>query len=177
MGINPYTKDGKVFYRVRVSLRSEDQTHRVQRERSGISSLEKAKIVEKRLIREVQSELISKSSQGPTFGSLVENWELAQREIDPKIRGLQVLTIIDHVNCLRMYLDHLWDVPADYIKRADIKDVLEEMRLRNKSKSRLKAVKAGINIVYKWAIEDGRITSTISPAHGFKIKHKENQKT
>jgi hypothetical protein len=76
MSVSQYEKDGKVFWRVYLDLRSRRHPGaRVQRRVNGIESEKEALAEEKRLLRELTSELARLESLGLRWGEVVDRWE------------------------------------------------------------------------------------------------------
>jgi integrase len=164
-------KTGRLLWEVVERPRSsKDHSVRGYSRRRGLNSEAAAIRLQKAVLKEAMLDLAEKEGRGVLFGSLIEQWELANTKPGEFDRQIQRTTIVDHVNILRGYAIHLFKFPADEIKRADVKVVFDKMRNQGKSKSRQKSLKAAFNNVFEWAIENGKVGLDRSPAFGLKMQ-------
>ena len=100
MSVSQYEKDGRFYWRVYLDLRSRrNRQARVQRRVNGIESEKEALAEEKRLLRELTSELARLESLGLRWSEVVDRWEDQQRS--RPTRHYALTTIVDHVALLR----------------------------------------------------------------------------
>lgn len=87
MSISSYSKDGKVFWKVYVDIRSrKDRTLRVQRRILGIESERLAQSEERKLTRELTERLADLESAGQKWEQVIDAWARHQ-EIYPISNG------------------------------------------------------------------------------------------
>lgn len=157
MSISQYEKDGRVFWRVYLDLRSRRNSGaRVQRRINGIESEKEALAEEKRLLRELTAELARLESLGLRWGEVVDRWEDQQRR--RPTRNYALTTIVDHAALLRNWT-HTWlDRVASELNRGDGREIDRMLEDAGKSSAFRKRVKNTINVVYTWGIEERLIT-------------------
>ncbi|MBT4761538.1 MAG: site-specific integrase [Bdellovibrionaceae bacterium] len=163
IGAGPYTVTVSVYS-------SKDRSLRKQKFKSGVKNLKEAKRIERMLFHKAHEELMRLELVSCSWGTLVEKWELSQRDCSYG-RKLQTTTVIDRVNALRQYTQKWWNIPAENITRAMVREVFESMDFEGKSRERKKDIKAAMNSVFNWAIDIGELTNMQqSPASGFTFK-------
>ncbi|MCB9027452.1 MAG: site-specific integrase [Bdellovibrionaceae bacterium] len=156
MSIKEYHENGKSYFKVNVCIRDRNgEKH--QRQKSKIETRKQAEAEERKLIRLVEAKIQEIKHQGPTWGELVEKWELSFQESNNFRRPLQKTTVIDRVNALRMYTEFWWELPVNDITRADVREVFDIMHTEGKSRARKKDIKAAMNAVFNWGIDEGLI--------------------
>jgi len=164
MSIIEYVKENKIFYEVRASRRTDDG-RKIQRRKKNICSLAKAKQLERVLFREIEVEIQSSGCKGPSWGELVENWEVAAKQGRLFRRQLQQDTVHELVAALRAYTSFWWEIPAKDINRVDAIEVFKLMDGEGKSYTRKQKIKSAINTIFEWAINSGELKSVhASPA-------------
>ncbi|MBC7430002.1 MAG: site-specific integrase [Bacteriovorax sp.] len=171
MAIKEIILDGKPAFEVTMSMRSKIKPSiRVQMLRSAIPTLKQAQLVERELIREAATELARREGTGTTWGEVVERWELVHRKVSVVNKKIQKDTIWSITAGLHRYTKDWMGKPCTSLTPGDVRKVLRAMETEGYSKSRIKAVRSGINTVFKWGIEEGLIIGAhASPAHGVDI--------
>lgn len=171
MAIRQKELEGKTTYEVSINLRSKLYPElRVQKMKTMIRTLKEAQLVERTLIKECSAELTRREGSEATWYELLEQWELAHRKSSIGTKELQLNTIFDTVACLRKFTSDWAKKGCHEIKVGEVRRVLSQMEEEGYSKSRLKALKSGINVVFRWGIDEGIIRSVNhSPAVGIEI--------
>lgn len=171
MAIRQKELDGKLYYEVSVNIRSKlIPDLRIQKMRNRVKTMREAQAIERELIRDCSVELGRREGSGITWGDAIEKWELAHRNGILGSKKLQTNTIWDNVAALRKFTEKLLDKTCQEITPGDVRSILLNMQNEDYSKSRLKAVKSGVNVVYKWGIEEGVIRQVHhSPALGIEL--------
>lgn len=171
MAIREKVIEGKVTYEVSVSLRSKiDPSIRVQMLRRQIFGLRQAQATEKELIREAAVELARREGSGSPWGEVLDQWYLAHKRPSSGTRLLQANTILETHMMLRKFTEDWLEKTCQEIGPGEVRKVLSRMSDDGYSRSRLKAVRSGINVVFKWGIEMGVIREVHhSPALGMEI--------
>jgi integrase len=178
MSIREKQTDGKATFEVSVNLRSKEFPElRVQRMRTQIRTLREAQSIERELLKECAAELARREGSEVTWSELQEKWELAHRRSDTGTRTLTKATIFDTVACLRRFTGD-WDKKGCHeIRPGDVRKVITAMEQQGYSRSRLKAVKSGINVLFRWGIDEGLIrTVHHSPALGLELGRAKDEK-
>lgn len=168
MAIREKVIEGKVTYEVAVNLRSKvDPRIRVQLMRTRIPGLRLAQSAEKELIREAAMELARREGTGSPWGEILDQWYLAHKRPESGTRALQANTVLENLTTLQRFTKDWLERTCQEISPGDVRKVLAQMEDDGYSRSRMKAVKSGINVVFKWGIEHGVIRDVHhSPALG-----------
>lgn len=171
MAIKEYQKNDEKLFLVKVSVYSRSNRRlRKQKTRSGIRSLREAKKIERELIQIAQEELTLSEQANSSWGTLVDEWELALRNGTGSIRMLVKTTQDDYINVLRNFTIRWWKKSVDLITPADVKDVLILVHEMGNSRARQQRVKTAIDGIFKWAIETRRVKHVLaSPAKGVSL--------
>lgn len=171
MPIQEYFLNDKKYFKVIVSLRSKkDRNVRVQKYQAGIEDLKEAEKVERSLYRDAHDVLAQKEQREKTWGSLVDEWELALRTGTGSMRSLVKTTQEDYINVLRHYTTDWWKMPADQITPADVRDAFVKVHEMGKSQGRQQRLKTAVDGIFKWGIETRRIKNVhASPARGVSL--------
>lgn len=178
MAIRDISSGGKVSYEVSVSVRSKTKPKlRVQMLRRGIPTLRQAQQIEKELIRETALELSKREEMGSRWGEIIEKWEQYQRNDSDLKTRIQISTIMETVATLNRFTVSWTNLICQDISPAEIRRVLMKMESEGYSRSRIKAVKSSVNVIFKWGIEQGLIDGfSVSPAQGVTIKKRVDDK-
>ena len=171
MAIKEMIFESKACFQVSVHLRSKtNRDIRVQLTRSGIPTLRQAQLVEKELIREAAEQLARREGKGITWAELLEQWEDAHAKGRIGTKVIQKNTIWDTIATLRRFTGHWMEIACEEISPGDVRKVMTQMEEDGYSKSRLRAVKSGINVAFKWGIEEGLVKNVRnSPAFGVEL--------
>ncbi|RYZ88238.1 MAG: site-specific integrase [Proteobacteria bacterium] len=166
MAIREKQIDGKKEFEVSYGLRSKlNPSIRSQRIKKGIKTLREAQTIEKGFIRECAEELAYKENRGVPWSDILERFELAQRENRIGIRTVQKNILQEILSALRKFTGSWMHLLVQEISAGDVRKVFQEMQDQGYSRSRLRAVKWGINLIYRWGIEEGEIKGVnFSPA-------------
>ena len=181
MSIREKIIDGKSTYEVSISIRSRIHPDlRVQKMRTQIRTHREALNIEKELLKEVAGELVRREGSEVTWSVLQEKWEIAHRKYEPDVKPEFPIfnsTVMDTVSTLRRFTKD-WDKkPCHEISPGDVRRVIATMEEQGYSKSRLKAVRSGINVLFKWGVEEGMIRSVHhSPAMGVQLTRIKDEK-
>lgn len=167
MAVTSYqSKTGEMLWKASACVRSSiNPSLRIQKAKFALKSERDAQREETRLIRECEREVSIKETQGATFGAVVEAWE---RHLSrDKASTLNDLTRTDYVSCLRKHAGAWWIRQAAEITRADVCEVLNQLKAHSSSLSYQNKTKVIINRVFVFGIEQGLIRSTDrSPTYG-----------
>lgn len=176
MSIQQYQKDGVALWRVYLDLRSRKNPRiRVQKRINAIESEQKAIAEEKRLLRELTQRMTQEEQKGSTWGDVIDKW-LRQQTLFPT-RSYVPSTLVDYEGMLRKWT-HPWiDRVASELSRGDGREVLRNATEAEKSRSLLTRLKAVINMVYLWGIEEKLIVGpNHSPVYGLQLELKRGEK-
>ncbi|MBS1964112.1 MAG: site-specific integrase [Bdellovibrionales bacterium] len=176
MAISSYQKDGNTFWKIYLNLRSPlDPTVRGQRVVRGIESEKAALAEEKKLLRELSSELSQRASQGITWEALLERWELAMRSKDNETYAWS--TVVDYISCVSKWTGDWFKMPAAEITKADGRLVLEKMRDEGRTKGYIKYLQGIVSVIYRWGIENRLVKgASESPVRGIKLEYRHVEK-
>lgn len=171
MAIKEKTTNGKMEYEVSVHLRSKvDPGIRVQLMKTGIPTLKQAQTTEKELIRQAAMEILRREGFGSPWGDVLDKWYHAHAIHKVGLRPLQANTVLETYKMLQKFTEGWMTKNCKEISPGDVRQVLGQMVDDGYSRSRLKALRSGINVVYKWGIEHGQIKDVHhSPAIGVDI--------
>ncbi|MBY0316113.1 MAG: site-specific integrase [Bdellovibrionales bacterium] len=170
-------KDGKTYFRVRICRDSSTSPGvRVDKKAKGFKSEAEAERAEKKMLAQVERELIEAESKSCKWETLVADWELAARNNDIFIREIAVTTAYDYVKLLQDHTADWMKLHVDEIDRARAWLVLDRIE-REISVSRRKRLRTAIDAVYKWGFLSGRIKGIKSiPTDGYRSTRKEEEK-
>lgn len=176
MAINQYIENGENFWSVYVNVRSKTNPRiRVQKRIKGLKTQSAALQEEKKVLRLLTEEISKQEQKGQTWLELVDSWELAERN-NPD-RTTSDTTFIDNLSLLRRWTQSLNPLHALEIGRAEIKQILREAESQGKSRSFQVNLKAAINGVYKWAIDEGLLKGiTKLPTEEVRIQKRSEEK-
>lgn len=177
MAIKEYFDGETKLYNVRVAKRSPEVKGLVVSKKSTrVESLKEAKLVERKLEREVERILIEREQAGHLWETLVSEWELAARADDVFVRKITKSTVEDYVMALRKHTAEWMNLSVCDIDRAMGWRLLDRID-REHSISRRKRVRTSIDAVFKWAINSGRLQGINSlPTDGYVGTSKEEEK-
>lgn len=154
MAISEYSENNEQLWSVYVNIGSKlNPKIRVQKRIKGLKTKTAALHEEKKTLRLLTEEISKQEQRGHTWLDLVDAWELSERK-NPD-RTTSETTFIDNLSLLRRWTQYLYPMHALEIGRAEIKHILREAEAQGKSRSFQVNLKAAINGVYKWAIDEG----------------------
>lgn len=174
MSISSYTKNGVVLYRVYTQARGkENLSLRIQKSKKNISTLAEAKRLEKQLIRLATEEVGKIEGKGLTWGDILERWELQARSglLGEKYRDRSLLQ--SHISRLHQHTFDWFRIRGSDLGRGDGRRVLACAKEMGKKAGSLRQIKASINVVHKFGVEEGFIAGNcISPVSGIFVVDK-----
>lgn len=178
MAIREKSVNGHKQYEVYIGLRSKIRPEiRVQRMRKQVQSRREALSIEKLLIREASLELGRLEGSGLGWGEVLERFELAHRRGSLTLRPVQLNYLTETVSMLRNFTSGWLKKNCQEVSPADVRIVFQQMEENNYSRSRIRAVKSGINTIYRWGIETGNIVGiVISPAQMVQLNKSKDEK-
>ena len=173
--INP---DGKTTYEVYINLRSKLYPElRVQKMKSHIKTLKEALSIERILLKECSGDLARREGSEATWDEMIEQWELAHRRQRVGVKEIQADTIQETVTFLRKWTQSWMKRGCHEIRPGDVRHVILQLEDLGYSRSRLKAFRSGVNVVFKWGISEGIIRSVHhSPGMGIELKKTRDDK-
>lgn len=169
MAVKTYEENGKKLWMVYVNVRHATAPGvRKQRTIKGLKSESAALQEEKKQLQLLTAELLAEADLGPTWGEVIDAWELDFRtsEHPPIARA----TFDDHLSLLRRWTFVFENVRMKEIGRAEVKQLLNRIEREGKSRSFTIKLKAGINRVFNWAIDEGKVKGiSVLPTDGLKV--------
>lgn len=176
MAISQYIENGENFWSVYVNVRSKENPRiRVQKRIKGLKTQGAALQEEKKVLRLLTEEVSKQEQRGQTWQELVDSWELTERN-NPD-RTTSETTFIDNLSLLRRWTQSLSPLHALEIGRAEIKQILREAENQGRSRSFQVNLKAAINGVYKWAIDEGLLKGvTKLPTEEVRLQKRSEEK-
>lgn len=176
MAVTEYkNENGQTFWKAYVSVKSKSNaTIRVQKCKFNIKTQKQAEREEVNLLKECQAEILKKETQGETWGNLVESWEAYLRK-DKK--DLNDTTRTDYIAAMRKHTESWWKRPAKEISRADVVEVMNQMKASGYTVSYMNVVKVIINRAFTYGI-DYRVIKGVerSPSFGLSLGREEEKK-
>lgn len=176
MAISQYTENGENFWSVYVNVRSKDNPRiRVQKRIKRLKTQGAALQEEKKVLRLLTEEVSKEEQRGQTWQELVDSWELTERN-NPD-RTTSDTTFIDNLSLLRRWTQSLSPLHALEIGRAEIKQILRDAESQGRSRSFQVNLKAAINGVYRWAIDEGLLKGvTKLPTEEVRLQKRNEEK-
>ncbi|MEK6555423.1 MAG: hypothetical protein AABZ31_09295, partial [Bdellovibrionota bacterium] len=179
MPINTYVdpKSGETLFRIRISRSSSTISGVIVDKRAaGFKTKLEAERAEKKLIGQVERELLDAESRSCRWDSLVTEWELAARSGDIFIREISVGTIRDYTDVIYGWTQDWMKLRVTEIDRAKAWTTLDRVE-REISIARRKRLRTAIDAIFKWGILSGRIKGmSVIPTEGYKSTRKEEEK-
>ena len=169
------TENGQVFWKAYVSIKSRVKPSiRVQKWRFNLKTQKQAEREETVLLKECQAEVLKKESQGESWGNLVESWEIYLRTEN---KDLNEHTRGDYISSLRKHTGGWWKRAAKEISRADVIEVLNQMKASGNTVSYRNVVKVIINRAFTYGL-DHRVIKDVdrSPTFGISLGREEEKK-
>ncbi len=175
MSIKPIFINGEQRFQVKAEMRSKkDPRIRVQKQDTSSVSIENANKIQKMLFKDVAIELNQRETQGDTWGSIIEGWEIYLRS--NCLEKLLPTTIEDNIRVLEIYTSVWMKIPASHITSNAVEAVFQKMIESGLSYSRVKALRSAINQVFQWGTRERRIPSHMcTPTNGVKIARPKDQ--
>lgn len=177
MSVTSYLSNtGEALWKASATVRSNRNISiRVQKAKFAIKSEWEAKREETRLIRECEREVALRENQGSSWGTLVDAWE--KHLSKDKDDALAETTRTDYVSALKKHTAPWWKRQAAEVTRADVVEVLNQLKAHSSSISYQNKIKVIINRIFVFGI-DHRLIGGIdrSPAHGISLGRDEEKK-
>jgi integrase len=163
-------ENGDVNYSVYVCVTSRlKKSMRVQRRRANVESLKKAQSLEKELLYLCHQELREREGRDFSWGAIVKKWYDFER--NNPYSEISAITRDDYFGSLKKWTLPFWDKEASCITKRDIREVIYSLESESKSRGYQVKVKATINKVINWGIDEGHICNmSCSPAEGVKLR-------
>ncbi len=176
MSVSSYEKNGKTLWQAYVDIRSrKDRTIRVQKRLNGFETEREALQAEKKLVRDLMTELGKLEAAGMRWKEVIERW-VRHQELYGSGKYAPT-TLIDYASLLRKWTAAWMNRPACEINRADGRDVLFQAREEGKKHSFCKHLKSVIHTVYTWGITERFITGVLdSPVRGIELERDRAEK-
>lgn len=177
MAVRSYQADtGETLWKAYVCVRSKTNPGiRVQRWKFGCKTEKQAEREETQLLKECHLEVINKESQGSSWGSVVEAWEKHLRaemsdQMNEDTREDYVASLVKHTTIW-------WKRSAAEITRADIQELLAQLKAHGASNSFLSKTKNTLNRVFVFGMERNLIKGIDrSPTYGISVQRREERK-
>jgi len=179
MPVSAYTdaKTGQILFKVRISRSSSNQPGVVVDKRAmGFKTKTEAERAEKKLLSQIERELVQAEQKSCLWENLVDEWELAARKGDIFVRSLSPQTVDDYTYIIRDHCRDWMKLHVTEIDRARAWMILDRVE-REISISRRKRLRTAIDAVFKWGILAGKLKGiTTIPTEGFHSLAKEEEK-
>lgn len=178
MTIKQVTIDNKVYFEAYVNLRSRVNPNvRAQKRTTMISSLRAAQAIEKDLIREASAELAKREGTDSPWSEVLEKWYEAHELRKAGTKIMQANTVLELFETLRRFTSKWLDLSCQDLTPGHVREVISSMEAAGYSRSRMKAVKSGVNVVFRWGIEERLIRNVhSSPANGVVLSRNVEEK-
>lgn len=169
MCIKAYEKDGKQFFLVSYSKRSEKNPRiRVQRKYESIESREEAEKIYFKTVKDVHYLLAQKEAQGESWEGMIYLWNRFH-EMYPSGKYAES-TRRDYTAKLKKWTEPWLKTPAREITAGDALQIFQQAFDKGASHQLRKEIKIAINVVYKWAIDQRYIFGReVSPVYGIEV--------
>lgn len=178
MAIREKNHEGKITFEVSINLRSKSYPDlRVQKMKTQIRTLREAQLIERELLKECACELTRREGSEATWVELIDRWELAHRKGYVGGQPRQANTVAETVSFLRKQTSEWNHKGCHEVRPGDVRKVLARLEADGYSKSRLKALKSAVNVLFRWGIEEGIIRAVHhSPAAGIVLAKDHQEK-
>ncbi len=177
MAVIQYTSEtGSTLWKAYVSVKSKvNPSIRIQRWKFGLKSQKQAEREVIVLQRDCHAEVLKRESQGSTWGSLVESWEAYL--IKEQATQLSQITRGDYIAAIRKFTSSWWKRSAVEISRADVLEVITQMKAQGASVSHRRKIRIIINRIFVFGLEY-RIVKGLdrSPTYGIHLERDEEKK-
>lgn len=170
-------KTGQKLFKIRIYRSS--STHPgvvIDRRATGFKTQGDAERAEKKLLIQVERELLLAEQKNCLWEALVDQWELAAKGEDIFVRKLSVGTVDDYVQVIRDHCNDWMKLHVNEIDRARAWVTLDRVE-REISIARRKRLRSAIDAVFKWGILSGKVKGIVSiPTEGFTSSRTEEEK-
>jgi integrase len=179
MPVNEYLDpvSGKTMFKVRIKRRSDVVPGLAIDKRSqGFTSKAEADRAERKLVVQVERELVEAEGKSCTWEVLTGEWEVAAKAGDIFIREISVGTVMDYIEIIDDWTQEWMKLHVNEIDRAHAWRVLDKVE-REVSVTRRKRLRTAIDAVFKWGILSGRLRDTKNiPTEGYLSTRKEEDR-
>lgn len=176
MAINTYTENGAQLWSVYVNIRHRElPSVRRQQTVKGLKTEQAALQEEKKMIRTLTHEVNEFAERGVKWGELVDLWEIENRK--NKDRGISQTTFVDNLSLLHRWTESVWHMHAREIGIGDWRQIFKIAEAEGKSRSFAISLKAAINGVYRFGIEENKLRGMHQlPTEGIQTKKRIEEK-
>ena len=177
MAIKEYQSDtGETLWKAYICVRGKGNPPvRVQRWKFGCKTLKQAEREELKLMRECQSEVLTKEAKGSAWGTVVEAY--AEYLASPQAVSLHETTRHDYVATIRKHTLSWWPRPSCEISQMDLRELFAQLKAQGISISHQKKMKIVIQKIFVFGMENKLIRGIVqSPAVGIKFGRDEEKK-
>lgn len=175
MSIKRYEENGKEFWKIYVHVCSKkNRKVRQQKLVLGIPNEDEAKRLFLRWYQWACGEVAKREVQGLTWGQVVEAWSdwYARFPSSRWDKG----TVRDYIALTKNWTADWLDKPAASLTVSDGFQLIEQARQAGASTQRLYQIKTTVNVIFKWAMEAGKILGRDhSPLFGIELAKKSKQ--
>ncbi len=156
--IQEYEKDGKTFFKVRVYIRStENSDLRITKQAGGFSQLGDAKKEEARLRKECERELHQVEARGILWGDLLGEWNDHSLKTKVATGQRSKLNQDDYLGALNKWFGIYANKPATEINPFVMSQVFEKMKSSGLSQAHRRKVKQVMKSVFDFGIQSGLV--------------------
>jgi integrase len=173
MGLTKYEENGKMYWRVYVHVRSrKNRKVRAQKLIVGVASEDEAHKLDKKWYQWACGEVAKRENEGNTWGEVIEAWETWYARY-PSARWDEG-TVRDYIATLRNWTADWLNKPAAKITASDGFHMIEKAKQEGATTRRLYQIKTTVNVIFKWAMEAGKILGVNhSPLFGIELAKKD----
>ncbi len=151
MSIKEIQRDGIKGYLIVGRFKSRtDQSSNPKQKRVFNITLNDAKKIERELIQEAKKAAIHKDEVGLTLKSLVQQWH--QREL--LTIKTDTPTLKEYLRTIEIYANSIINQPVSRLTEGHLEDIYAEMKSLDKSHSRMRTLRSGLNSVYNWGYRE-----------------------
>lgn len=170
-------KTGKLAFKVRIARASACvQGLVVDKRAQGFKTKAEAERGERKLLIQVERELVEAESKSCTWDELIRDWELAAKSGDIFIREISLGTVMDYMEIIHGWTDEWKKLHVSEIDRASAWRVLDRVE-REVSITRRKRLRTAIDAIFKWGILSGRLAGLKEiPTEGYVGTKKEEDR-
>lgn len=150
MAVTSYLgKNGDTLWRTSVSIRSEkDPSIRLQKAKFGFQTEQDARKEESKLIRVCEREILTRETQGASWATILEAWEMHLRTTD-----LASSTKQDYVAAAYNHTSSWMNRPAASINSFDVREVLNQLKANGGTYDFLKRIKNMLGQIFVFGME------------------------
>lgn len=180
MAIHSHEENGFVYFRIRVTARSQvDREIRYQKESKGSfpvrdpeQTRKHLQRIESQLFVDARMEVAKREGAGVVWGDLVTRWENEAREgkEDSWVHEIGSRTAHGYLQAARDHTDSWLQRPSAEITCADFENLVKAMKRVGYANSTIYNVKSAVNHCFKWGLKRRLIRGvTLSPTFGVRI--------